>query len=134
MFNIHIPSATYCPQSYTSDSTFNAHNSSRNSFTFDIQVSYGTSDKFIALNTFSMLAINQDSPNMLTSNGTIWFPDLLITNVHVVINAIWEPMATLSSDSLQIIVDPKEEFTKLTQYEYFCRTVLRNSSSITFTD
>ena len=58
-----------------------------------------------ALEGSTLMVLNQDSPTRMPSNGPTSSPDLTITNSHMGLDTEWQPLTTLNSDHLPILVD-----------------------------
>ena len=84
---------------------FNAHDARWHSYTLDTAAA-GRGDVICnALDSGELMCINEDSHTRRPQNGRSSSPDLTFTNPHLGINARWEPLVTLNSDHLPIIVD-----------------------------
>ena len=117
--NVYIPPVSSCPNDYTPNLSnlfsftddilvvgdFNAHDLRWHSATQD----YGAAERGAAicnaLDASDLTCINGDSPTRMPRNGPLSSPDLAFTNAHLGINAEWEPLITLNSDHLPIIID-----------------------------
>ena len=117
--NIYIPPATSCPPGYSPDfhslfnhtedilimGDFNAHDDLWYSSNADTAAADRGARIVEALDSSTLMVINQDSPTRMPSNGPSSSPDLTVTNSHLGLNASWHPITTLNSDHLPIIVD-----------------------------
>ena len=117
--NIYIPPPTSCPSGYLPDfgalfsstedilimGDFNAHDDLWYSSTTDTVATDRGAKIVEALETSTLMVLNQDSPTRMSSNGPMTSPDLTITNSHMGLDSNWQPLTTLNSDHLPILVD-----------------------------
>ena len=84
---------------------FNAHDDLWYSSTTDTVAAERGAKVVEALIGSSLMVLNQDSPTRVPSNGPPSSPDLTIANCHMGLNSSWQPITTLNSDHLPIVVD-----------------------------
>ena len=84
---------------------FNAHDDLWYSSTTDTVATDRGAKIVEALETSTLMVLNQDSPTRMPSNGPMTSPDLTITNSHMGLDSNWQPLTTLNSDHLPILVD-----------------------------
>ena len=84
---------------------FNAHDGLWYSSTTDAAAIDRGAKIVEALDSSTLMVINQDSPTRMPSNGPTSSPDITITSAHMGLNSNWEPITTLNSDHLPILVD-----------------------------
>ena len=84
---------------------FNAHDARWYSQTQDAGAARRGASICDALDAGELMCINGDSHTRAPQNGPLTSPDLTFTNPHLGINARWEPIVTMNSDHLPIIVD-----------------------------
>ena len=84
---------------------FNAHDELWYSSTTDAEAARRGVRVVEALESSTLMVLNEDHPTRIPSNGPPSSPDLTITNSHMGLNASWQPIITLNSDHLPIIVD-----------------------------
>ena len=84
---------------------FNAHDARWYSHTQDAAAARRGEYIGNALDAGQLLCINGPSHTRRPRSGPSSSPDLTITNPHLGINARWEPLVTLNSDHLPIIID-----------------------------
>ena len=58
-----------------------------------------------ALESSTLIVLNEDKPTRMPCSGLPSSPNLTITNNHLGLNASWQPMVTLNSDHLPVVVD-----------------------------
>ena len=84
---------------------FNAHDARWHSYTLDTAAAARGDVICNALDSGELMCINENSHTRRPQNGRSSSPDLTLTNPHLGINARWEPLVTLNSDHLPIIID-----------------------------
>ena len=140
--NIYIPPASSCPGGYTPDfnsifnysgdilimGDFNAHDHSWYSSTLDERAAARGADIVNTLDGTALVVINEDTPTRMPADGLTSSPDLTITNSHLGINARWEPITTLNSDHLPIIIDLDGWFAEPPQCGPSCYTNFRQAN------
>ena len=118
VINVYIPPASSVP-GQTPDLTsifnitrdvlivgdFNAHDPRWHSHTQDTAAERRGDAICNALDVGQLMCINGPSHTRRPIQGRTSSPDLTFTNPHLGINARWEPLVTLNSDHLPIIID-----------------------------
>ena len=84
---------------------FNAHDARWHSQTRDSEAARRGDAICNALDAGQLMCINGPSHTRRPQSGRTSSPDLSFTNPHLGINARWEPLVTLNSDHLPIIID-----------------------------
>ena len=124
--NIYIPPTSSCQPNYTPNLTglfsipddtlvagdFNAHDPAWFSTTSDSRAA-SRGEKIADLCIDSQFQfLNTDTPTRVPTNGPSTSPDITFASAHLATGARWDPMTTLNSDHLPIIVGLNGWFSK----------------------
>lgn len=145
--NVYIPPASSCPPGYspsfnslfdvTGDvlimGDFNARDALRYSFTDDVAAANRGRDIVEALDSTTLMVINQDSQTRVPTSGPTSSPDLTITNSHLGLNDGWVPKTTLNSNYHPILIDLDGWFAEPPPAGLFCYTNFRKANWPRFT-
>ena len=118
IINIYIPPPSSCPSHFRPDLSllldpqdptivmgdFNAHNAAWYSSTRDEAAAGRGSAIVEALNDSNLTLLNLDHPTRLPKSGNPSSPDLTLCSPHLALDADWNPLTTLNSDHLPIII------------------------------
>ena len=116
--NIYIPPTSSCQSNYSPDLTglfsftgdtlvggdFNAHDPAWYSTTSDARAATrGATIADMCIDS-QMQFLNTDTPTRVPTGGPSTSPDITIASAHLATGARWDPMTTLNSDHLPIII------------------------------
>lgn len=138
IYNLYIPPATSCPPSYIPDLSnlleqdnnnvlivgdFNAHNPAWYSSTQDDRAAARGNAIVTAIDSSSLVLLNEDHPTRLPTSGRPSSPDLTLISCHLALDAQWIPLVRLNSDHLPIAISlnsliPPEPSIKRTYTNY----------------
>ena len=148
VINIYIPPVSCCSTGYRpnldtllsshEDDTiimgdFNAHNSTWFSRTGEDQAISRGHAIVDLLNTSNLALINEESPTRVPNRGPSSSPDLTIVSPHLSVGATWQPLTTLCSDHLPVIITLADWFPEPPTDPYRKYTNIRKARWADFT-